>query len=204
MFHSDFEEELPYQLLTVLILVFFYGIYFGKMLIQRRRGIRTNQIGRRKEKGLHTVETLMKTATYAIVPVQLLSAAFGWSYLTANARFTGFLIGVLGDGVFLSAVVCMKDSWRAGIPEKDKTSIVTGGIYAYSRNPAFLGFDLMYFGIMLMFFNVLTVLFTAFAVVMLHLQILQEEKYMTAAFGKSYVDYKKRVFRYLGRKMQRK
>ena len=91
MFHSDFEEELPYQLLTVLILVCFYGIYFGKMLIQRRRGIRTNQIGRRKEKGLHTVETLMKTATYAIVPVQLLSVAFGWSYLTANARFTGFV-----------------------------------------------------------------------------------------------------------------
>ena len=35
---------------------------------------------------------------------------------------------------------------------------------------------------------------------MLHLQILQEEKYLTATFGKAYTDYKKHVFRYLGRK----
>ena len=40
----------------------------------------------------------------------------------------------------------MKDSWQAGIPDKDKTELVTTGIYRFSRNPAFLGFDLMYVG----------------------------------------------------------
>ena len=200
MLHSIWEKRPPYLLLTVFVLVIFYGIYFGKMLAQRSRGIRTDQIGRRKEKTLHRVETLMKLATYAVVPAQLVSAVLGWSCLPVNARFTGFLIGLLGDGIFLAAVLRMKDSWRAGIPERDKTAFVQGGIYAFSRNPAFLGFDLMYVGVLLMYCNPLTGLFTVFAVIMLHLQILQEERYLAAAFGEVYLEYKRRVFRYLGRK----
>ena len=43
----------------------------------------------------------------------------------------------------------MRDFWRAGIPETDKTELVTEGIYQISRNPAFLGFDLLYIGILL-------------------------------------------------------
>ena len=131
---------------------------------------------------------------------QLMSIAFGWNHLPANARFTGFLIGMLGDGIFLFSVLCMKDSWRAGIPDKDKPELVTGGIYRYSRNPAFLGFDFMYVGVLLMYGNLLTFGFSVFAMVMLHLQILQEERYLESAFGTAYTEYKKQVFRYLGRK----
>ena len=39
-----------------------------------------------------------------------------------------------------------------------------------------------------------------FAIVMLHLQILQEERYLTEAFGAPYRAYCRRVFRYLGRR----
>ena len=55
-------------------------------------------------------------------------------------------------------------------------------------------------GMLLMFCNLLTGLFTVFAIVMLHLQILQEERYLTAAFGRAYLDYRHRVFCYLGRR----
>ena len=202
--HNSFEKTLPYGILTLAVLALFYGIYFVKMWVQKRRGIRTHQIGRRKEKTLHTVEMLMSVATFGIVPAQLASVLFGWSCFPAGARFTGFLTALLGDGVFLAAVLCMRDSWRAGIPETDRTELVTGGLYAYSRNPAFLGFDLMYIGVFLMYGNVLTGLMTCFAVAMLHLQILQEEKYMTATFGTAYLAYKKQVFRYLGRRGLRK
>lgn len=194
------EESLPYRLLALLVLMVFYGIYFSKMLVQKRHGIQTHQIGRRKEVGTHTVETLMSVATMGIIPAQLLSIIFDWSHLPANARFTGFCIGMIGNLIFLIAVLCMKDSWRAGIPDKDKTKLVTTGIYRYSRNPAFLGFDLMYSGILLIYCNLLTAFFTAFAVVMLHLQILQEEKYLTEVFGAEYQEYRKQAFRYLGRR----
>ena len=157
-------------------------------------------IGCRKEAQTHTVETLMGVATVGIVPAQLLSVGFEWSHLPAGARFTGFCVGMIGDLVFLAAVLCMKDSWRAGIPDRDKTALVTGGIYRYSRNPAFLGFYLQYVGVMLLYCNLLTAGFTVFAITMLHLQILQEERYLTAAFGEEYLDYRRRVFRYLGRR----
>ena len=106
---------------------------------------------------------------------------------------------MVGDLIFLISVLCMKDSWRAGIPDEDRTHLVTVGIYAYSRNPAFLGFYLQYIGVLLMYCNLLTGLFTAFAIVMLHLQILQEEKYLTSVFGTEYLEYRHQVYRYLGR-----
>ena len=198
------EEQIPYAAAALFVLAVFYGIYFGKMLAQARRGIRTHQIGRRKEAGIHTVETLMGIATLCAPAAQLVSIACGWSFLPAGARFTGFCIGMLGDGVFLLSVLCMRDSWRAGIPARDKTALVTGGIYRFSRNPAFLGFDLMYLGVLLMYANPLTLVFSAFAAVMLHLQILTEERYLADTFGDAYIAYKRRVFRYLGRKPSKK
>ena len=197
------EAHMPYFWLALVVLALFYGIYFAKMLAQKRRGIRTHQIGRLKERSIHTVEMLMSIATLGIVIVQLLSMACGWSWLPANARFTGFCIGMLGDLIFLASVLCMKDSWRAGIPDQDKTALVTTGLYRFSRNPAFLGFDLMYMGVLLMYCNPLTAAFTLFAMVMLHLQILQEERYLTGAFGAAYQAYKAQVYRYLGRKPRR-
>ncbi len=194
------EEHMPYFALALVVLVLFYTVYFVKMLIQHKHGIKTRQIGRRKEKDIHMVELLMSIATLAAPAAQLLSIAFGWSCMPSGARFTGFLIGMLGDIIFLISVVCMKDSWRAGIPDKDKTELVTNCIYKFSRNPAFLGFDFMYAGVLLMYFNPLTAVFSLFAAVTLHLQILQEEKYLTSVFGSSYTAYKSRVFRYLGRR----
>lgn len=201
--HYPIEEILPYKGLAVLILALFYGIYFVKLLLQKRQGIRTNQIGSRKEKGLHTVELLMSAATAGIVVVQLVSIVLERNWMPANARFTGFLLALLGDMIFLISVMTMRDSWRAGIPSQDKTSLVTVGIYKFSRNPAFLGFDLMYLGMLFMYFNSVMLLFTIYAIVMLHLQILQEEKYLERTFGEEYSVYKKQVFRYLGRKFEK-
>lgn len=194
------ENNLPFKLMAIFILAVFYAIYFGKMIIQKKKGITTHQIGKRKEKKLHTVETLMSVATFSVVIIQLLSIFFDWNIMPSGARFTGFCIAGIGDIFFLISVIYMKDSWRAGIPEKDKTKLVTDGIYKFSRNPAFVGFDFMYIGILLMFFNIGTLLFSLFSIVMLHLQILQEEKYMAETFGEEYLKYKKKVFRYLGRR----
>ena len=191
------EEALPCRVLALLVLVLFYGIYFGKAMVQKRKGIQTRQIGRRKERNIHTVELLMSAATLLAPAAQLLSLVLGWSCFPANARFTGFL---LGDGIFLTSVLTMRDSWRAGIPDRDKTKLITSGIYAYSRNPAFLGFDLMYLGTFLLLGNWLTGLCSAFAILTLHLQILQEERFLEAAFGEPYRRYRAQTARYLGRK----
>lgn len=72
------EDRLPYTTLTLLVLAAFYGIYFAKVLAQKRRGIQTRQIGRRKEKNIHTVEVLMSIATLGAPIAQLMSIALGW------------------------------------------------------------------------------------------------------------------------------
>ena len=48
--------------------------------------------------------------------------------------------------------------------------------------------------------KLLTLGFSAFSMVMLHLQILQEERYLEDAFDTAYIEYKKQAFRYLGRR----
>ena len=83
----------------------------------------------------------------------------------------------------------------------DKTELVTDGIYQFSRNPAFLGFDLLYIGTLMMFFNRILCVLTVFAIVMYHLQIVSvEEKFLLATFGDEYLQYKEKVCRYIGRK----
>lgn len=194
------EKLVPYRIAALCVLLLFYGVYVAKLLALKRHGINGRQIGKRKERDIRTVEVLMSVATVGIIPAQLLSIGLGWSLLPEGARFTGLCLGLLGDLLFCAAALRMRDSWRAGIPQEDRTELVTDDIYAYSRNPAFLGFDLQYVGVLLMYCNPLTLAFSAFAVVTLHLQILQEERYLVSTLGAPYLDYKRRVFRYLGRR----
>lgn len=86
---------------------------------------------------------------------------------------------------------------RVGIP-KEKTELVTNGIYRWSRNPAFVGFDLLYLSICLLFFNIPLLLVSIWAAVMLHFQILQEENHMKEMFGEDYIAYMKHTCRYWG------
>lgn len=190
-----------YMVPALLILVVFYCIYIGKMIAQKKKGIQTDQIGRGKEKSTRrTIEIIMKLATYSVVVVEVLSIIMDASILGYHGKEQGMLLGILGDVIFGIAVYTMRDSWRAGIAEHDKTELITKGIYKYSRNPAFLAFDLVYVGILLMYFNWVLLIFTLWAMIMLHLQILQEEKYLPSVFGEEYLEYKKHTMRYLGRR----
>lgn len=184
-----------------IILLVFYSVYIGKMVLQRRQGIQTDQIakGTRRDKVFY-IELIMKAATNSVVIIEVISIVSVKPAVPSYVRFVGMILGFVGDVVFALAVITMKDNWRAGIAENDKTEMVTAGIYRFSRNPAFLGFDLVYLGIMLMFFNCVLLLVSVFAAVMLHLQILQEEKYLSQVFGESYLTYCSKVCRYLGRK----
>lgn len=189
-----------FRIFALLIMILFYSIYFGKMIIQKRQGIKTRQLGKGKNQNVRTIEILISIATLIIIPIQLISIILNLTLLNNNIRFIGFLVGILGDILFLIAIITMKNSWRAGIPSEDKIEFVSNGIYKISRNPAFVGFDLMYIGICLLYCNVLTIVFSLFAIIMLHFQILEEEKYLKKTFGEKYLTYKNKVCRYIGRK----
>lgn len=184
------------------ILAVFYGVYFGKSLIQKRKGIQTDQMAKGKEKGRRlSIERLLKIATYMVVPAEVISIITAEQTPVTALTALGVMLALAGDIFFIVSVVTMRDNWRAGIAEHDKTEMVTKGIYAISRNPAFLGFDCVYIGFLLMFFNWPLLVLSVFAIVMLHLQILQEEKYLEETFGAEYTQYKAKTYRYLGRRL---
>ncbi len=196
------EINIIFRLVAAGILVAFYGIYIGKMIAQRRRGIRTDQLarGEGKSRKVRMTEVVMKVATYSVVAVEVASIGLGTTVDCLPLRIAGAVAGIAGVVVFGMAVRTMRDSWRAGIPETDRTELVIDGIFRNSRNPAFLGFDLVYAGLCAMFFNPVLVVFSLWAGVMLHLQIIGEEKFLTAAFGRDYTDYMNKTRRYYGRK----
>ncbi len=190
-----------YQLIAVLIMIAFYGVYFAKLFHQRKQGIQTDLLGKGKEGFTKFIEVTLKIATYAVVVVEAVSIFMNRYLDFTGLRAVGAILGILGVGIFIVSVLTMRDSWRAGVSKEEKTELVTTGIYAYSRNPAFLGFDLIYLGILLMFFNWGLFAVTLLAVVMLHLQIVNvEEDFLLASFGDDYLAYRKKVCRYIGRK----
>jgi len=181
--------------------VVFYTIYLGKMQAQKKKGIQTDQIARGKKSGkLFYIELAMKISTYSVVVVEILSIVMKTSIYPSSIRVTGIVLGICGNILFSLAVWTMRDSWRAGIFQNEKTEIITTGIYSISRNPAFLGFYFVYLGILLLFFNWVLLIFSCFAAALLHLQVLQEEAFLPSVFGSSYIDYRNTVRRYWGRK----
>lgn len=188
-------------IVTLAWMVIFYIAYFTKMIQQKKQGIRTDQLGRGKEGFVKFVEVALKTITYLLPAGQIASIFLYKDKMPLWIRIVGVVVTALGVLAFILSVTHMKDNWRAGVQREDKTSLVTDGIYAISRNPAFLGFDLMYLGILMTFFNWALFGGSVAAYVLFHLQIVNvEEDFLTETFGQAYLDYKKKVCRYLGRK----
>ena len=191
-----------YKIIAFIILLTFYSCYVVKMLKQRKDGIQTDQLGKGKTGFPKLIEILLKISSYLIVAVEINSIITYSGNMPTSIRIAGVVISILGTVSFIKAVVDMKSNWRAGVSEEDKTNLVTNGIYEWSRNPAFLGFDLTYIGILLSFFNLLLLFVSVITIVIFHLQIVNvEEDYLIARFGQDYVDYKKSVNRYFGKKI---
>ena len=193
------------KITAIVIMAVFYSAYLGKKIAQRRQGITTNQIGKGdKPRKVLLIENIMGWATFSGIPIEIISVILYPKMTLIPAlksfpvlQWTGLAIAAIGVAFFIVAMLTMSDSWRAGIPDSDKTVFVQKGIYRISRNPAFVGFDLMYIGLLLAFPNIIHLLFAIFPIVMLHLQIRQEEVFLRNTFGAEYEEYCRKVRRYI-------
>lgn len=187
-----------YQITGLILLAVYYTVYFIKMLGQKKKGIQTTQLGvGEKVKRTVIIEKTLQIVSVLSVIAEIVSLIRNTGgQISAELRLTGLGLAAFGTMIFIIAMLTMQDSWRAGIAQKDSTSLVTKGIYQISRNPAFLGFDLIYIGICITFFNVILLLISLLGILMMHLQILEEEKFLTAVFGAEYEEYCKQVRRY--------
>lgn len=189
------------KILILFLMLLFYICYITKMISQKKQGIDTDQLGKDKEGFVKFIEVSLKLISYLIIVVQLLSIYFYNLKDTTLLQIAGIIITAFGVSIFVVSIIQMKDNWRAGASKKDQTNLVTEGIYSISRNPAFLGFDLMYIGILMAFFNWYLFIVTFIAISLFHLQIVNvEEDFLIERFNNEYLSYRCKVNRYFGRK----
>jgi len=86
---------------------------------------------------------------------------------------------------------------KMGLPVKDIIRLQTSGIYRISRNPMYLGLILLSVGSMMIIPNLLSIVFGLSGIILHHLIILKEERFLKARFGQEYIDYQSKTRRYL-------
>jgi len=195
------------EVVSFALLCIFGISYIGKLIIlSKENNIKANVFGKGvKNKEILIIEKFLKAMTFVGIGIWTISALFPsftekWFvglYKSFRISILGLAITLIGVLFFILAMVFMKTSWRVGIDKSTKTSLVTSGLYRFSRNPAFVGMDLMFLGTAITHVNLMTVIVALLVVVGIHLQILQEEKHMKEVFKNEYNEYVNKTPRYL-------
>ncbi|MDD1705953.1 MAG: DUF1295 domain-containing protein, partial [Methanoregulaceae archaeon] len=90
----------------------------------------------------------------------------------------------------------MGSSFRLGTP-KEPTSLQVGGLFSVSRNPMYVGVYATVVASALYTLNPVVMVLGAFVIAIHHSIVLAEESHLQKVFGLEYVDYCKRVGRYI-------
>lgn len=111
------------------------------------------------------------------------------------------LIGVglllVSFGWILIAQKQMGDSWRIGIDQEQKTSLVSHGVFKLSRNPIFLGMRVNLFGLFLILPNAITLAALVLGDALIEIQVRLEEEYLSRVHGEEYEQYRRQTRRWL-------
>jgi protein-S-isoprenylcysteine O-methyltransferase Ste14 len=100
--------------------------------------------------------------------------------------------------VVLVLILCVIIAARDKIARKcSSEELITGGIFAYTRNPAFIAMELYAAGIALIYPTAGGLVSVALVCAGVHVHILAEEKYLLFKYGERYREYVKRTKRYI-------
>lgn len=109
--------------------------------------------------------------------------------------YISYLSLSIGLVLIVFSLINLGSSTRLGLPT-DKTVFKSNGLYKISRNPMYVGFNLLTISSMIYTLNIWIVLLGIYSIVVYHMIILSEEKFLENRFGKEYLDYKLKVKRY--------
>jgi len=185
---------------SIILFAVFVALVTGRAAMLRRKGIKAIVFGETDKSDFLLVPFIL-----AIV-YTICSGAFGlpmWKPLVTP--FWGTLIpGAVGIGLCVVAVigiaaslVSFGNSFRVGIDEQKPDKLVTTGIFAYTRNPIYVSFDMFFFGLFLVHRNIIITFAVAGFALIVHRQILREEEFLIKYYGVEYDEYRKKVRRYI-------
>ena len=147
--------------------------------------------------GIISIIELIIVSIYAFIPSWHKFLLPFWYLENETLVYVGWLLLILSLFFVWLAQSGMRESWRIGIDEENKTELVSNGFFAISRNPIFLGIMIANVGLFLVLPNAFTLLIIALSTVSINTQIRLEEAFLLKEFGEQYTKYKTRVNRWI-------
>jgi protein-S-isoprenylcysteine O-methyltransferase Ste14 len=134
-----------------------------------------------------------------------LAVGFGLEALLPGSSVPDAVAWILGGVLILAGVALLFSFERAfqrkktaANPWRPTTAIATEGPYRLTRNPAYLGMALVYVGIALCSGALWVLLPLPIVLAIIDRGVIaREERYLERKFGQEYLDYKRRVRRWL-------
>jgi protein-S-isoprenylcysteine O-methyltransferase Ste14 len=115
---------------------------------------------------------------------------------TGTKVFAVFVL-ILGLLIYALSLYSLSDSWRIGIDREKPGKLVTTGIFAWSRNPIYISLDLLVLGTFLLQGDLIFLILSVCIAISLHIQILQEEKFLVQMYKEEFLKYCLITGRYL-------
>jgi protein-S-isoprenylcysteine O-methyltransferase Ste14 len=112
-------------------------------------------------------------------------------------QWTGIALLAISLPWLWRAQADMGQSWRIGIDVDHTTTLVSTGLFRFSRNPIFLGMGVTLLGIFFVLPNVLSLLTLVLGGVLMQIQVRLEEEHLLRLHGEAYRAYIARVRRWI-------
>jgi protein-S-isoprenylcysteine O-methyltransferase Ste14 len=181
--------------LTILLLL---ATVLTRVAMLRRHGVRAMSFGKQDR-------TDFLIPPFAFLYFYLVFAdAFGWPTMIRQTFFASAVVAWLGVAFCVAgltllfwSLVAFGRSFRVGIDDENPDKLVTGGLFARSRNPMYVAFWSVLLGQFLVFPNWLLLVYLAAATWLFNRQVRREEAYLAQRYGEQYTEYCRRVRRYL-------
>lgn len=110
----------------------------------------------------------------------------------------GLLLSLIGFAVQGTTIAEFRKSNQQPSVKAPTTTLITAGLYQYSRNPMYLGAALIHLGVGISTGSIWVLVTCILAITMVHfLAILPEEAYLDRKFGAEYRTYQASVRRWL-------
>ena len=107
-------------------------------------------------------------------------------------------LGALATLLVVGAVVAMRKAHTSVAPWDPTTTLLTAGAFGVSRNPIYVAFLLVQASLALVAGNGWWIVFLPVSWYLLDvIQVRREERYLVKTFGDAYLDYTRRVRRWL-------
>ena len=147
--------------------------------------------------GIISMIGLIVVSIYAFIPSLHKYLLPFWYLENESLQYVGWALLILSLIMVWLAQSNMRESWRIGIDEENKTELITKGFFARSRNPIFLGIIIANIGIFLVLPNAFTLLIISLSTTSINTQVRLEEAFLLEEHGDEYLAYKNKVSRWI-------